>query len=391
MTSEDECICLPRVYYKICRKCEYDNLKDHTICRLKIDLLETIFSKIVVPVGILYYDILYKLWAESLYFAEQIAFKGQEESVQIIIFVVILYLIDVGSTLPFNYFRQYKFGDRKSVSLFDSVLGNWFMKYPTALQLPRHLFWILMWDRIPYESLGHEFTYWIIETALLAVTYEIVETIVEALALQTLPTGVLNRERCMLDLKVVQSYPTTESMATARIFIYRKLVAFPSAMFRLPLSSDELMSTCLRYCSMVECKAIMSWRFMERIQSAFLFYLIHSMASADELMQGIGLGCPHPFVLRWIIIDVFIFPVMKLLLTCIRHLCNYRQEYYSDRKTKLLGYDVALESAIGKLGIHQERFPIEDWFYQLMFRRSPTAVQRIEHLHKTPLAACGNN
>lgn len=388
MNGEDECICLPRVYYKICRKLEYDQLKEKSLSRLKIDLVETIFSKIFVPVGILYYNVLYKLWAESLYFAELIAVKGQEPTVQILVFVAILYLIDVCSTWPFNVFRQCKFGDGKSTAFYDMVLGNLFMKYPSAMQLPRHFFWILMWNRLPFATLGHEATYWVVETAFLAVTYEIVETLVEALACRPLPNNVLYRERCMLDMNILQTYSTAESMATSHVFLYRKLAVFPSSMFCLPLSSDELMSTCLRYMSMVDGKSIMSWRLGERLQSAFLFYIIHSLASVDELMQGIGMGCPHPLVLRWIIIDVFVFPVLKIILTCIRHFCNYRQEFQADRKTKLLGYDVALESAIGKLGIHEERFPIEDWTYELMFRRCPTAVQRIENLHKSPMATC---
>lgn len=260
------------------------------------------------------------------------------------------------------------------------------MKYPRALQLPKYLFWVIAWSCSSLSPIGILPSIWIAETAFLTVSYEIIETLIDAFTLTRLPNHVLRRERCSLDLGVLKMYFTSESFPTAKIYVFRNMVAVPMNILRLPFSGDELMSLFLRYLALVDVNCILVWRLLERLQAAVLYYLIHVMAPVDELMQAVGLnGNSYPIVLRWIIIDLYVLPVLKTILTCIRHYYNYRMEGRADGKTKLLGYDVALEAAMGKLGMFQDRFPIEDALYEFVFQRTPAAVRRIEDLKKCPV------
>lgn len=354
--------------------------------RLRVDLFETFFCKLLVPIMILYYNLLPRMWLEAGFLAERIAFRGQVMVVQTMFFAFILCCVDNISSWPFSLYRSTHFDDQTGTpSLFDCLIGDLFMKYPKAMQLPRYLFWVVAWTRFQTCRLGVFPAIWIAETAFLAVTYEIVEVLVEALALYRLPNSVLKRERCSLDLSTLKMYFTSESVAASKIYIFRNAVAVPTSIFRLPFSGDELMALCLRYLALIEANCIVAWRMLERVQAAGIYYLIYSVAPIDELMQGVGLGGRHHVVLRWIIIDYFLCPILRTILSSVRHYCNYKQEFRADAKTRLLGYDLALEAAIGKYGVHQERFPMEDGVYELVFQRIPTAVKRIEELKKCPI------
>lgn len=295
--------------------------------------------------------------------------------------------IEILSGWPFSLYKSFHFEDQTgSPSLFDCLIGDLFMKYPRALQLPKYLFWVIAWSCSSLSPIGILPSIWIVETAFLTVSYEIIETLIDAFALTRLPNHVLRRERCSLDLGVLKMYFTSESFPTAKIYVFRNMVAVPMNILRLPFSGDELMSLFLRYLALVDVNCILVWRLLERLQAAVLYYLIHVMAPVDELMQAVGLnGNSYPIVLRWIIIDLYVLPVLKTILTCIRHYYNYRMEGRADGKTKLLGYDVALEAAMGKLGMFQDRFPIEDSLYEFVFQRTPAAVRRIEDLKKCPV------
>lgn len=386
LSCDSGCICLPQVYHRIARKCDFEDLREISVARLRVDIGETFFCKLLVPTLILYYQALPRIWIEAGFFGTHIALKGQELLVQTLFFAFILGCIDIMSSWPFTLYRSTHFDDNTGTpTLFDCLIGDLLMKYPKALQLPKHLFWVVAWSHLQLCPIGIFPALWLAETAFLAVTYEIVETLVEVLALYRLPNNVLKRERCALDLSTLKMYYTSESVAAAKIYIFRNTVALPMSMLMLPFTGDELMSLALRYLALVEGSCIVFWRMLERIQAACLYYLIHSLVSVDALMEGIGLTGAHPVVLRWIIIDYFIYPLLKTFITAIRHYYNYKQEFRADAKTRVLGYDVALEAAIAKLGVHQDRFPIEDGLYELVFQRTPTAVLRIEQLKKCPI------
>lgn len=386
LSCECGCICLPRVYAKIARKCEYEGLRVVSMERLKVDLVQTFFSRLIVPTLILYYDLLPRIWSESGFLADQIAFKGQEQIVRTLFFASLLgSIIECFSSWPFSLYRQNRFDDRQGTTTLFDTLFDMLMKFPLALQVPKHLFWCVAWSHVQSFGFGAFPALWAAETIFLAVSYEVVEFVLDALGLFRLPHSVVSSERCDLDLSGLKTYYSSESVAASKVCIFRNMVALPVSLFGLPFSGDQLTALCLRYLGLVEVNCILSWRMMERVQAACLYYLIHSMVGTDALMVGLGLGTQHPVVLRWIIIDYFVYPVLKTMLTMIRHHCNHQQEFRADAKTKLLGYNVALDAAIGKWDMYQERFPIEDPIYNLMFHRTPTAVQRIEALSKCPI------
>lgn len=387
LTGQSNCICLPKVYYKITRKCEFEELQNRCAERLKVDLAETFFCKLLVPTMILYYELINRIWLEASFFAEHIAFRGEEKLVQTLFFASFLFLIDVLARWPFNLYRQMLFEDqRDSPSLFDCLIGDVCMKYPQALELPKHFFWTLGYacPKLQSSSLGLFPALWVIETAFLAVTYEVTERLVDLLALAAIPNDILQEERHNLDFSALKTYCTADNMVKAKVYIFRNMIALPMTIFRLPLNTEELMSVSLRYLALVEVNCIAAWRLLERFQGAFLYYLLHALGSIDKIMPALGMRSDDPVVVQWIIIDIFIYPVFKTILTAIRHYCNYRTEFLADAKTKHLGYDVALEGAIGKLGMFQQRFPIEDCLYGLIYQRTPSAVHRIEALRKCP-------
>lgn len=354
--------------------------------RLRVDLTETFFCRLFIPIVILYYKLLPRIWMESGFLGTRIAFKGQERIVQTLFFAAIMGSIDILAAWPFTLYRQFHFDDRTgTATLFDCLIGDLLLKHPMALKLPQHLVWVIALPYLQQSPIGVFPTLWLAETAFLTVSYEIVETMLDALGLYRLPNYVLKRERCALDLSVLKTYYTSESLAASKVYVFRDMVALPMSLFTLPFTGDELMSICLRFLGLVDVGSIVSWRIMERVQAIAIYYLIYSLVGTEELMIGIGLGGARSVVLRWIIIDYFISPVLKTVVTIIRHYCNYQSEYRADSKTKVLGYDVALEAAVGKLDMFQERFPIEDSLYELVFHRTPTAVQRIEELSKCPI------
>lgn len=148
---------------------------------------------------------------------------------------------------------------------------------------------------------------YITETLFLVVSYEILEKVVDSVALQQLPEDIL--EDSCVDFSALKIYESVKSVADAKIYIFRKFIAIPRSILNLPFTQKELMSLCLRYLAILEDDSIIYWRIFERLQGICLFYLISSMESVDELLPGVGLGRgPHPAALRWIVIDYFIYP-----------------------------------------------------------------------------------
>lgn len=116
-------------------KSDYEDLRKRSGIKLRFDLIETFFSKLLIPSLILYYDHLPWIWSEAGFLANRIAFKGQEKVVQMLFFASILRSIDLISSWTFNPYDENKNKIRDDNYSVKSVFSS-SMSDPHSVKIP---------------------------------------------------------------------------------------------------------------------------------------------------------------------------------------------------------------------------------------------------------------
>lgn len=362
---------------------------EYNLKKIQHELLESTICLLLIPTLELYYGFVQMLWRASAEVAKTIAFDGQEYTVTIITFIFLFDMFSKLKHLPFAYYQAWSIGKPflKVDSMWDWIYRNAYYRFPYGIPLVRHLFWFT-------ANYYLEGTYilvwvWLAETLALTIFQECFEIYLRGYVLEFPHKILTDSQKSKLDLRALKVMDSFTGIRTYNPIRYRQMVLLPPSIFCIGLSNDSLASYLKNELAHIKLKTVVKKRIIERVTSLVLFYCLHICSHQDNLFISLGLCECYSNVVRWMIIDAYVFPVALKFINFFRNYHSRKEELKVDKFTKqLLGHcDETLEQALLTLDVEKYRYPYEDHFYAQFNKSTPLATQRVTMM----VPKCKNN